>query len=113
VFLSATRVDAALFCPYPRLPKRVVDVYSVGRKCEMAHQKLIEMTIEKNFFYIYDTKRGDQAINSKEHRNLLANTAKRSRYFLVNPGLIDLPEVRGNQSEMGNRYFEGAASVPL
>lgn len=41
---------------------------------------------------------------------LLANNAKRSRYFIVNPGLIDQPHLRGNQSEIGNRYFEGAGS---
>ena len=53
---------------------------------------------------------GVQAINSKEHRALLANIAKRSRYFIVNPGKIDQPELRGNQIEIGSRYFEGAAS---
>jgi hypothetical protein len=41
---------------------------------------------------------------------LLANTAKRSRFYIVNPGLIDQPEIRGNQIEIPNRYFEGAAS---
>lgn len=28
----------------------------------------------------------------------------------MNPGLIDRPDVRGNQIEIGNRYFEGAAA---
>ena len=41
---------------------------------------------------------------------LLANVAKRSRYFIVNPGKIDQPDVRGNQIETSNRYYEGAAS---
>jgi hypothetical protein len=41
---------------------------------------------------------------------LFANVAKRSRYFIVNPGKIDEPEKRGSQLETSNRYFEGAAS---
>ena len=53
---------------------------------------------------------GSQAINSKEHRTLFANLAKSSRYFIVNPGKIDEPTVTGRQIEIGNRYFEGAAS---
>ena len=29
---------------------------------------------------------------------------------MVNPGLIDRPEKRGDQIEIGNRYYEGAAA---
>jgi hypothetical protein len=103
-------VDAILFCPYPTLPKRIIDVYSFGRRSEIAHQKLLAMARESGLFYLHDSIAGSQAINSKEHRALLANIAKRSRYFIVNPGKIDQPEKRGNQIEIGNRYFEGAAS---
>jgi hypothetical protein len=65
---------------------------------------------ESGLFYLHDSIGGSQAINSKEHRALFANVAKRSRYFIVNPGKIDEPEKRGNQIETSNRYFEGAAS---
>jgi hypothetical protein len=68
------------------------------------------MVRESGLFYLHDSIAGHEAINSKEHRALLANVAKRSRYFIVNPGLIDLPDRRGNQIEIGNRYFEAAAS---
>src|SRR5271166_4943839 len=68
------------------------------------------MVRETGLFYIHDSMDGNQAINSKEHRLLFANMAKRSRYFIVNPGLIDRPDKRGNQIEISNRYFEGAAS---
>jgi len=40
----------------------------------------------------------------------LTNMAKRSRYFIVNPGHIDRPDRTGGQSEISFRYFEGAAS---
>jgi len=103
-------VDAMLFCPYPTLPKRIIDVYSFGRRSEITHQKLLKMTRESGLFYLHDSIAGSQAIKSKEHRALLANIAKRSRYFIVNPGKIDQPETRGNQIEISNRYFEGAAS---
>jgi hypothetical protein len=68
------------------------------------------MVRENRLFYLHDSIGGGQAINSREHRALFANVAKRSRYFIVNPGKIDEPGQRGRQIEIGNRYFEGAAS---
>jgi hypothetical protein len=103
-------IDAILFCPYPAPPKRVIDVYSIGRRSEKTHQRLLRMVRENGLFYLHDSIGGSQAINSKEHRALLANVAKRSRYFIVNPGVIDQPDKRGSQIEIGNRYFEGAGS---
>jgi hypothetical protein len=103
-------VDALRFCPYPELPPRVVDVCSIGRRSDITHQHLMSMTANNSFFYLHDSVDGDQAINLAEHRTLLSNIAKRSRYFIVNPGLIDRPDRRGEQIEIGNRYFEGAAS---
>jgi glycosyltransferase involved in cell wall biosynthesis len=103
-------VDAIRFCPYPNPSKRVVDVYSIGRRSQATHQKLLSMAAEEGVFYLHDSIAGGQAIHSKEHRALFANVAKRSRYFLVNPGYIDRPDITGDQIEIGNRYFEGAAS---
>ena len=109
IFLPPS-VDAILFCPHPNPPKRVIDVFSMGRRSEITHQKLLRMVRESGLFYLHDSIGGHQAINSKEHRALLANVAKRSRYFIVNPGMIDEPDKRGNQIEIGSRFFEGAAS---
>src|SRR3984893_15522686 len=103
-------VDTILFCPHPEPPKRVIDVCSIGRRSEITHQRLLRMVRESGLFYLHDSIGGGPAINSKEHRALLANVAKRSRYFIVNPGKIDEPDRRGNQIETSNRYFEGAAS---
>jgi hypothetical protein len=103
-------VDAIRFCPYPNPPKRVVDVYSMGRRSETTHRTLLRMVTENGLFYLHDSIAADQVLNPTEHRLLFANIAKRSRYFIVNPGLIDRPDVRGNQVEIGNRYFEAAAS---
>jgi hypothetical protein len=68
------------------------------------------MAQESGLFYLHDSISGSQAISSKEHRALFTNVAKRSRYFIVNPGKIDEPSLTGRQMEAGNRYFEGAAS---
>jgi len=103
-------VDSVRFCPYPTNPKRVVDVYSVGRRSQITHQALLRMVDECGTFYLHDSIAGLEAISPKEHRLLFANIAKRSRYFIVNPGLIDRPDRRGSQIEIGNRYFEGAAA---
>jgi len=103
-------VDSVRFCPYPQPPKRVVDVCSIGRRSEITHRKLLSMADGEGLFYLHDTIAGSQAINPTEHRAITANLAKRSRYFIVNPGLIDQPEIRGNQIEIGNRYFEGSGS---
>jgi glycosyl transferase family 1 len=103
-------VDTFHFCPYPQLHKRVVDVYSIGRRSEITHRTLLQMAEQDGLFYLHDSIAGDQAIDSLEHRALFANVAKRSRYFMVNPGLIDRPEKRGHQIEISNRYYEGAAS---
>jgi hypothetical protein len=103
-------VDTLLFTPYPKRPRRAIDVYSIGRRSELTHQTLLRMAAQNDFFYVYDSIAGNETLDSAQHRALVANLAKRSRYFIVNPGLIDKPEITGSQSEIGNRYFEGAAS---
>jgi hypothetical protein len=41
---------------------------------------------------------------------MMANMAKRSRYFIVSPGKFDRPEETGGVSEFGYRYFEAASA---
>jgi hypothetical protein len=102
-------IDAILFCPYPKPSKRSIDVLSIGRRSEQTHQALLRMAKENKIFYVYDTLTDLHSYNIEQHRFLMANMAKRSRYFIVNPGKIDTPEETGGQSEFGYRYFEGAA----
>ncbi len=103
-------VDAIRFCPFPDPPRREIDVYSIGRRSAVTHKAFLKMAAGGDFFYLHDSTSADHVLDPLEHRNLFANIAKRSRYFIVNPGLIDRPDVRGNQIEIGNRYFEGAAA---
>jgi len=103
-------VDAIKFCPYPNPPLRSVDVYSIGRKSQVTHKALLKMAQEKKIFYIYDTSLTMETALPTEHRSLIANIAKRSRYFIVNPAKINRPSDTGGQNEIGFRYFEGAAA---
>lgn len=103
-------VDAIRFCPYPDPPKRVVDVYSIGRRGAVTHQALLKLAADEGWYYVYDSTSADQVLDPTDHRNLYANTLKRSRYFIVNPALIDRKDIRGEQMEIGYRYFDGIAA---
>lgn len=103
-------VDTIRFSAYPNPPKRMIDVYSIGRRSATTHRAFMKMAAEDGLFYLYDTTSASQVLDPTEHRILFANASKRSRYFIVNPGLIDRPDIRGTQIEIGNRYFEAAAS---
>jgi hypothetical protein len=103
-------VDTVRFCTYPNPPQRTIDVYSMGRRSAVTHQAFMEMAAEDGSFYVYDSTSADQVLDPTEHRILFSNLSKRSRYFIVNPGLIDRPDIRGTQIEIGNRYFEAAAA---
>lgn len=103
-------IDSTRFSPLPHPPPRSVDIYSVGRRSEKTHKAIMDMVEKRGIFYLHDSIAGLRAIDPGEHRKLFANIAKRSKYFIVNPGLINCPERRGNQMEIGNRYFEGSAA---
>ena len=103
-------IDAIKFCPYPNPPLRPVDVYSLGRKSQITHKALLKMAEQKKIFYLYDTIIRKETARPAEHRSLIANIAKRSRYFLVNPAKIDRRFETCGQNEIGFRYFEGTAA---
>jgi Glycosyl transferases group 1 len=105
-------VDALRFTPYPKPPVRVIDAYSIGRRQDQIHRSLLKLAEKNGIFYLYDTlQTGDSiAPDYRQHRDLLANLAKRSRYFLVAPGKIDSPEQTKGQIEVGFRYYEGSAA---
>jgi hypothetical protein len=103
-------IDVIKFCPYPNPPLRSIDVYSIGRKSQVTHKALLKMVEQRKIFYVYDTMLGMYTARPAEHRSLIANIAKRSRYFLVNPAKVDRQFETGGQNEIGFRYFEGAAA---
>jgi hypothetical protein len=103
-------VDTVRFLPYPQRAGRPVDVLSIGRRSEPVHQALLRLARDGKIFYVYDTLKDLHAYSLEEHRLLVTSMAKRSRYFVVNPAKCNSPGERGDQSEMGSRYFEGAAA---
>lgn len=105
----AAGVDAIKFCPYPNPPKRSIDVLSIGRRSEKTHESLLKLAREEGLFYMYDTIDDLHAYSLDDHRALVQNMAKRARYFIVNPGKVDMRDETGGQAEFGYRYFEAAA----
>jgi len=103
-------VDAIQFSPYPNPPVRCIDVYSLGRKSKVIHTSLLKTSEQRQIFYIYDTIREMETLYPRQHRSLVANIAKRSRYFLANTAKIDRSFETFGQNEIGFRFFEGAAA---
>jgi hypothetical protein len=105
-------VDAMRFSPYPCPPARVIDIYCMGRRSEELHRALLDLAAKKHMFYVYDTfvTSDTQIHEHRQHRDMLANIMKRSRYFIVSPAKDASLEVTGKQIELGFRYYEGAAA---
>ena len=106
-------VDTFRFSPYPNTPARVIDVYSIGRRCDGIHQALLQAARRREIFYVYDAFRNVADVDTyghQQHRELFANVAKRARFFMVAPALMDRPGTTFGQVEIGHRYYEGAAA---
>lgn len=104
--------DVFRFSPFPIPPERCIDVYSMGRRIESAHEAMLKMAARRELFYIYDTIPGllIQPRDHRQHRDLVANCAKRSRFFVTYPAKVDVVDETRGQSEVGARFFEGAAT---
>ncbi|PSB00900.1 glycosyltransferase [Merismopedia glauca] len=102
-------IDAIKFCPYPKLPIRSIDLYSMGRRSPITHQALLELAEKTSFFYVYDTTRTFGVPDHREHRSLLANLIQRSRYFINYKHSVNRGAKLGGAEELSSRLFEGAA----
>lgn len=106
-------VDALRFSPPTDPPARSIDIYSIGRKHAGIHQEMLNAARRGEIFYLHDTHLGGGMIavsDDRQHRDLFANVAKRSRYFVVAPAKVDQGDYTQGQVEVGFRYFEGAAA---
>jgi hypothetical protein len=102
-------IDAIKFCPLPVKPHRCIDVLSMGRRSEVTHNSLIDLVEQGKIFYIHDTAKFNGVHDPAEHRSMLANLIKRSRFLLVYPAKVNVFDERGGQEVLGYRYFEGGA----
>lgn len=103
-------IDALKFCPDPKGQLRPIDVFSLGRRSEVTHKAMFDFAQQQNLWYLYDTLKVFDIKDYTEHRSLIASQLKRSRYLFANRARADRPDVRGDQSEIGYRFFEGAAA---
>jgi hypothetical protein len=105
-------VDTHRFTPGLNARPRVIDVYSIGRRWPGIHGALLQAAEDREIFYVFDTMSAAnvETLDPRQHRDLLANIAKRSRFFLVAPPKMDTFAHTGGQVEVGYRYFEGAAA---
>ena len=103
--------DTIKFSPNSINSPRGIDVTNIGRRSVVTHQALLNRIEQGDFFYYYDTPKDFYIQNPQEHRNLLANLAKNSRYWITNnPNFNDDPSSKkGIQKEIGYRIFEGTA----
>ena len=103
--------DVRRFTPWPKPPRRVIDVFSIGSRSGSVHEALLRLAAERDFFYVYDTIPSAlvKPSSATQHRDLLAACAKRSRFFVAYEAKVANTESQG-QSEVGARYFEGTAA---
>lgn len=103
-------VDAIRFAPLTDVDRRCIDVSNIGRRSAVTHQALLKYAAERGAFYFYDTLEGPYfAMVPHEHRLLLANQIKHSRYFIANTAKLDRRFETIGQAEIGFRFFEGLA----
>jgi hypothetical protein len=108
----APAVDCLIATPYPSPPERVVDVYSMGNRAAEPHRQLVALAERRNFFYLYDSlsSGNSQVKDWREHRLLLANTIKRTRYFMgFHPAAVANSRKVAGEHVLPSRLFEGAA----
>ena len=90
-------------------------MYSIGRRPERIHKRLLYHVQESNFLYVYDTLRDFYAPDYQEHRRFVVTMAKRSRYFMVDRPKFDVNsnfegQKEIGENELGSRFLEGGAS---
>lgn len=104
-------VEVTHFNPNLNPPDRVIDALSIGRRFEGIHAALRKATAGQRLFYVYDTLMGTsiKVRDCSQHREMLANIMKRSKFFLVGPGMMGEAEVR-EEPVVGLRFYEGTAA---
>jgi glycosyl transferase family 1 len=112
-------VDVLRFAPHPNPPPRSIDICNIGRRSPVTHAALLKLACDRRIFYYYDTvhpsgEGGRQMTfrvqSAREHRLLLANVLKRSRYYVANRARVNEPEIIEGKEEISARFYEGVAA---
>ncbi len=93
-------------------PTPLIDVYAMGRRQPDLHEGLLRWASDHpDRMYHFDTFTNNPSIvDHTEHRRKLADFIRRCRYFIVNEAKTDQTREIEGQSEVGYRFFEGAAA---
>jgi Glycosyl transferases group 1 len=101
-------VDAFRFSPHPLDPPRVVDLYQFGRRSDVTHDAAVELARQDGLYYVYDTIFNVPVPDYRPHREMIAETMKRSRYFFAYRAGENQPRAK-QDDVLSARYFEGIA----
>lgn len=113
--------DVLRFSPLtpPAPARRMIDVCNIGRRSRITHEVLLRLAREQRIFYYYDTaaasgidskQRTFHVQNAAEHRLLLANLLKRSRFYFTHRARVNEPELTRGHDEISGRFYEGVAA---
>lgn len=103
-------VDAIRFSPDPWVDRRFIDVCAIGRNSPETHAALLAHAHATGAFYLYDSFQPPRIARAPhEHRLLLANQIKHSRYFIARKAKFNRAFETAGQAEVGFRFFEGLA----
>lgn len=103
-------IDTVRFSPAPHPPNRCIDLYNMGRRSPVTHAAALEFCRNEGKFYLFDTIDNGRSQNIQQHRYLLSELIKRSRYFIANRAKPDQAELTGKHREIGIRFVEGTAA---
>jgi spore maturation protein CgeB len=101
--------NTMVFRPSNHDDTRSIDVCYVGRRSEITHSALLDLSMRSRLFYYFDPAQHLCAEDHIAHRYLLSCLVRQSRYFVVNYAKINQPEKTLGHQEVGYRFFEGAA----
>ena len=111
--------DVLRFAPISFDQPRPVDICGIGRRSDITHKALLEQAEKHGIFYYFDTvvasgsNRADrtfQVDDPQEHRQMLANILKRSRFYLANRSHVNNPQITAEHDAISARFYEGAAA---
>jgi len=105
-------IDAEMWNPYIGTPKpRDIDVCAIGNMDPGTHEALWNWAEDTGRYYSFTTTGGARlSVSHRIHRQNLAQTLKRSKFFFTFMAKRVVTSQRSAQEEFGPRYYEGAGA---
>lgn len=113
-------VDVVRFSPWPNPAARGIDVCNIGRRSPVTHEALVRLAAARRMFYYFDTfaegageyrnQRTFRVASPEQHRLVLSNVLRRTRYYIANRSRINDPAYANRGEEISSRFYEGAAA---